>query len=126
MAFTSKDSHYSVKKAAVLLGIGSNNLYLVDVDSAGRMKVDHLENEIERALKEGALPFMVSATSGTTVLGAMDPLEGIADVCKKYGLWLHVDAAWGGGLLMSQKHRHHLKGIERYFPYSIILQTFYI
>lgn len=93
----------------------------MDVDSAGRMKVDHLEIEIERALEEGALPFMVSATSGTTVLGAMDPLEGIADVCKKYELWLHVDAAWGGGLLMSQKHRHILRGIERFSPQQIIL-----
>jgi sulfinoalanine decarboxylase len=113
VALASRDAHYSIKKAAVLLGIGSDNLYLVDVDSAGRMDVNHLRSEIERALSENALPFMVAATSGTTVLGAMDPLEGIADVCKQYGLWLHVDAAWGGGALMSRKHRQLLKGIER-------------
>ena len=51
--------------------------------------------------------------SGTTVLGAIDPLDGIADICSEYGIWMHVDAAWGGGILMSNKHRQLLKGIER-------------
>jgi hypothetical protein len=51
---------------------------------------------------------------GTTVLGAFDPIPEIADLCSKYRLWLHVDAAWGGGALMSKKHRHLLEGIERY------------
>lgn len=50
---------------------------------------------------------------GTTVLGSTDPLDGIADICQEYGMWMHVDAAWGGGALMSAKHRHILKGIER-------------
>lgn len=113
VVLTSRDAHYSVQKAAFLLGIGSANLYLVNVDEAGRMDLNHLRSEIERALRENARPFMVSATSGTTVLGAMDPLEGIADICQEYGLWMHVDAAWGGGALMSSKHRHLLKGIER-------------
>lgn len=72
------------------------------------------EKEILRAKQEGASPFMVSATAGTTVLGAFDPLEKIADLCQKYNLWLHVDAAWGGGAMMSQKYRGLLKGIERY------------
>jgi glutamate/tyrosine decarboxylase-like PLP-dependent enzyme len=51
---------------------------------------------------------------GTTVLGAFDPIPEIADLCSKYKLWLHVDAAWGGGALISKKHRHLLEGIERY------------
>ena len=63
---------------------------------------------------------MVSATAGTTVLGAFDPLEKIADLCQKYNLWMHVDAAWGGGALMSQKYRGLLKGIERYVSNSRI------
>lgn len=66
-----------------------------------------------RAKSEGALPFMVSATAGTTVIGAFDPLEQIADLCQKYNLWMHVDAAWGGGALMSKKYRTLLKGVER-------------
>ncbi|KAI4548710.1 hypothetical protein MG293_001040 [Ovis ammon polii] len=62
---------------------------------------------------KGAVPFLVSATSGTTVPGAFDPLEAIADVCQHHGLWLHVDVAWGGSVLLSQTHRHLLAGIQR-------------
>lgn len=52
--------------------------------------------------------------TGTTVLGAFDPILALADVCEAHGLWLHVDAAWGGGALVSRRHRHLLSGIERY------------
>lgn len=95
------------------MGIGSDNVYQIETDARGKLKPDHLEKEILRAKEEGALPFMVSATAGTTVLGAFDPLEDIANLCEKYGLWMHVDAAWGGGALMSQKYRQLLKGIQR-------------
>ncbi|XP_058447486.1 cysteine sulfinic acid decarboxylase [Malaya genurostris] len=111
--FTSEDAHYSVKKLASFMGIGSDNVYPIRTNSIGKMRVDCLEAEILRAISEGALPFMVSATAGTTVIGAFDPLEQIADLCQKYKLWLHVDAAWGGGALMSKKYRGLLKGIER-------------
>lgn len=57
--------------------------------------------------------FVCAVNAGTTVLGAFDPLEKIADLCKKYNVWMHVDAAWGGGALVSQKYRKLLKGIER-------------
>ncbi|KAI1237182.1 hypothetical protein IHE44_0014438 [Lamprotornis superbus] len=66
--------------------------------------------------EHGYVPLFVNATAGTTVYGAFDPIQEIADICEKYNLWLHVDAAWGGGLLMSRKHRHKLNGIERYQP----------
>lgn len=111
--FTSEDAHYSVKKLASLLGIGSDNVYQIKTDPRGRMDVNHLIAEIQRSLKEGAAPFMVSATAGTTVLGAFDPINKIADICEKYKLWLHVDAAWGGGALVSKVHRHLLHGIQR-------------
>ncbi|KDR09499.1 Cysteine sulfinic acid decarboxylase, partial [Zootermopsis nevadensis] len=111
--FTSEDAHYSIKKMASLLGLGSDNVYLVHCNSKGKMDVQHLEQQIQTALEEGAVPFMVSATAGTTVLGAFDPIPEIADLCSKYKLWLHVDAAWGGGALVSKKHRHLLEGIER-------------
>ncbi|XP_037024547.1 acidic amino acid decarboxylase GADL1 [Bradysia coprophila] len=112
--FTSEDSHYSVQKLASFMGIGSDNVYKIKTDMRGKLRVDHLEMEIERVKTEGnAIPFMVSATAGTTVLGAFDPLDDIADLCKKHNLWMHVDAAWGGGALMSQKYRALLKGIER-------------
>lgn len=111
--FTSEDAHYSVKKLACFMGIGSDNVYLIKTDKVGKMDPDHLESEVQRALSEGAAPFMVSATAGTTVYGAFDPLPQIADICQKYNLWMHVDAAWGGGALISQKYRKLLEGVER-------------
>lgn len=95
------------------LGIGSDNVYIVKTDSRGCMSISHLVEKIKCAIKEGAAPFMVSATAGTTVLGAFDPLNEIADVCEQYNLWLHVDAAWGGGALVSQNYRYLLSGIHR-------------
>uniref|UniRef100_A0A4W6DUM1 Glutamate decarboxylase 3 n=1 Tax=Lates calcarifer TaxID=8187 RepID=A0A4W6DUM1_LATCA len=62
---------------------------------------------------QGLVPFYVNATAGTTVYGAFDPLNAIADICHRHTLWMHVDAAWGGGLLMSDRHRKKLQGIER-------------
>ncbi|XP_066991602.2 cysteine sulfinic acid decarboxylase [Anabrus simplex] len=111
--FTSEGAHYSIKKMASFMGIGSDNVYLVRTDSRGKMEVAHLEQLVEQALEEGALPFMVSATAGTTVLGAFDPISSISDVCIKHNMWLHVDAAWGGGALISKKYRHLLDGIHR-------------
>lgn len=94
------------------MGIGNDNCVLVRADKYGRMDAEDLENKIVAAIEDGATPFMVTATSGTTVFGAFDPLVPISFICKKYNLWLHVDAAWGGGALMSKKHRHLLNGIE--------------
>lgn len=111
--FTSKESHYSIKKAAAFLGLGTDSVRVVKADERGKMIPDDLERQIHMAEAEGTVPFMVSATSGTTVLGAFDPLEAIADVCQRHGLWLHVDAAWGGSVLLSQTHRHLLDGIQR-------------
>lgn len=95
------------------MGLGSDNVYKIRTDARGKMIPSHLEEEVVRAQKEGGKPFLVSATAGTTVLGAFDPLNEIADVCEKHNLWLHVDAAWGGGALMSRKYRQLLSGIER-------------
>ncbi|XP_051812384.1 acidic amino acid decarboxylase GADL1-like isoform X1 [Acanthochromis polyacanthus] len=113
VVFTSQECHYSITKAAALLGIGTKNVYVVPSDQRGKMIVSALENKIKTAKSEGAFPFMVNATAGTTVLGAFDPIEEIADICEKHNLWLHVDACWGGAALMSKKHKHLLKGIHR-------------
>lgn len=110
--FTSEDAHYSVKKMAAFEGLGSDNVILVKTDSRGKMDPADLEACIQKTLAEGGLPFMVSATAGTTVLGAFDPLVKLREICTKYEMWLHVDAAWGGGALLSKKHRHLLSGIE--------------
>ncbi|XP_050509319.1 cysteine sulfinic acid decarboxylase [Diabrotica virgifera virgifera] len=111
--FSSDQSHYSITKLSSFLGIGSDNVYSIRSDKRGKLDVGHLREEIKRAIEEKAVPFMVSATAGTTVLGAFDPLDQIADLCEEYKLWLHVDAAWGGGALMSKKHRSLMYGIER-------------
>ncbi|RZF43142.1 hypothetical protein LSTR_LSTR012562 [Laodelphax striatellus] len=113
VVFTSEDAHYSIKKMAVLQGFGSDNAVIGETDARGRMDPRDLEAQVKDTLDQGALPMMVSATSGTTVLGAFDPLEDIYDICSKYEMWMHVDAAWGGGALLSPRHRHLLKGIER-------------
>lgn len=111
--FTSEDAHYSSGKLASYMGLGSDNVYKVKTCSRGKIIIEHLESEVLRAKSEGAVPFLVVATAGTTVLGAFDPIDKIADLCKKHNMWLHVDAAWGGGALMSSKYRHLLNGIER-------------
>ncbi|XP_048867319.1 glutamate decarboxylase 1 [Brienomyrus brachyistius] len=111
--FTSEHSHYSIRKAAGVLGIGTENVFLVKCDKRGKMIVSDLESSIARAMTGGWVPFYVNATAGTTVYGAFDPLPGIADVCERHGLWMHVDAAWGGGLLLSRRHAGKLRGIER-------------
>uniref|UniRef100_A0A8D0GMB7 Glutamate decarboxylase 1 n=1 Tax=Sphenodon punctatus TaxID=8508 RepID=A0A8D0GMB7_SPHPU len=111
--FASEHSHYSVKKAAAVLGIGTDNVIAVKCDERGKMIPYELEANILKAKRQGRVPLYVCATAGTTVYGAFDPLANIADICKKYDLWMHVDAAWGGGLLMTRKHSFKLNGIER-------------
>uniref|UniRef100_A0A8D0KY70 Glutamate decarboxylase like 1 n=1 Tax=Strix occidentalis caurina TaxID=311401 RepID=A0A8D0KY70_STROC len=105
--FTSEECHYSMKKAASFLGIGTENVYFIKTDERGKMIPEELE-------KQGSAPFLVCATAGTTVLGAFDPLDKIADICEKHGLWLHVDASWGGSALISRKHCRLLHGIHRF------------
>ncbi|XP_019410189.1 PREDICTED: glutamate decarboxylase 1 [Crocodylus porosus] len=111
--FTSEHSHYSIKKAGSALGFGTDNVILIKCNERGKIIPADLEAKILEAKEKGYVPLYVNATAGTTVYGAFDPIQEIADICEKYNLWLHVDAAWGGGLLMSRKHRHKLNGIER-------------
>ncbi|KAI1729293.1 pyridoxal-dependent decarboxylase conserved domain-containing protein [Ditylenchus destructor] len=112
-AFTSEDCHYSIKGAAAVLGIGTDNCFSIPTDYDGRMIPEALEQKILKCKSEGLYPFFVCATAGTTVYGSWDPLPQIADVCARHKVWMHVDAAWGGGLLLSPEHRHKLAGIER-------------
>ncbi|KAK6181016.1 hypothetical protein SNE40_008963 [Patella caerulea] len=110
---TSDKGHYSMKKGAAMLGLGIDNIIPVETDEIGRMKPEQLESTILDVKAQGRVPIMVNATAGTTVLGAYDPLNAIADICQKHGIWMHVDAAWGGGVLLSKKYRHLIAGIER-------------
>jgi glutamate/tyrosine decarboxylase-like PLP-dependent enzyme len=110
--FVSDQAHYSLARAAGLLGLGSSSVIAVATDGAGRMDARALEQRIARSASEGQRPLMVVATSGTTVLGAFDPLREIAAVAHRHGLWLHVDGAWGGPVLLSERHRALLDGSE--------------
>lgn len=111
--FTSEDAHYSLKKAAHWLGIGSDNCIAVSTNDRGQMSLDDLEVKIEAAKARGCDPFFVNATAGTTVLGAFDDIDGVANVAERHGLWLHVDACLGGSALLAYKHRNLLSGLQR-------------
>lgn len=88
-------SHYSVGKSASLLGLGLDNVVKVETDAEGRMIPKALREAVAAARAGGGEPFFVGATSGTTVLGAFDPLDELADVCRDEGLWLHCDVSVG-------------------------------
>ncbi|MDA3805128.1 aspartate aminotransferase family protein [Clavibacter sp. CT19] len=109
----SEVGHFSVEKSARILGLAPDAVIRVPADDAMRMRVDALERELARCYAAGLLPIAVVATAGTTDFGSVDPLPVIGDVCRREGIWLHVDAAYGGGLLTSLRHRRLLDGIER-------------
>lgn len=105
--------HYSIGKGVAFMGMGLDNLINVKTDANGKMIPEDLEKKILEAKAEGKTPYFVNATAGTTVFGAFDPIDEIADICQKYNLWMHVDGAWGGGALLSKTYSPLLKGVER-------------
>jgi glutamate/tyrosine decarboxylase-like PLP-dependent enzyme len=111
--FVSDSGHYSAGKAAALLGLGLDAVVSVDTDPDGAMLPAALDAAVERADAAGRRPLAVIATAGTTVTGAFDPLEPIADLCARRDMWMHVDGAYGGSALFSTTHRHRLAGIKR-------------
>lgn len=112
-AFINDQAHYSFETAANILGIGAENVVKVKSDENGKMIPSELEAEILKSKEKGEQPFFVVATCATTLLGSYDPLEEMAEICKRHSIWLHADGAFGGSLLLSQKHRHLMKGLER-------------
>ncbi|MFF0202272.1 lysine decarboxylase DesA [Streptomyces sp. NPDC005017] len=111
--FASEVSHFSVKKSAKLLGLGPDAVVSVPVDHDKRLQTVALARELERCREAGLVPMAVVATAGTTDFGSIDPLPEIAELCAQYGTWMHVDAAYGCGLLTSLRRRELLDGIER-------------
>ena len=110
---TSEVSHFSVQKAAALLGLGYDAVIAVPCDADKRMDLEALETALKACDEAGRIPFAIVATAGTTDFGSIDPLPALAERCRQRGIWLHVDAAYGGGLLLSSRHRHWLAGIEQ-------------
>ncbi|MFE5946142.1 pyridoxal phosphate-dependent decarboxylase family protein [Streptomyces sp. NPDC056480] len=111
--FSSECSHFSVQKSAGLLGLGQDAVISIPVDRNKRMQSVVLAAELEACRAEGLVPMAVVATAGTTDFGSIDPLPEIAALADEYGAWMHVDAAYGCGLLASPTRRGLLSGIER-------------
>ncbi|HVZ60569.1 MAG TPA: pyridoxal-dependent decarboxylase [Terriglobales bacterium] len=110
--YASAESHHSLEKSTGLLGIGRKPLRRIAVNERLRMRIDELERAVDLDAQAGYTPLCVVATAGTTNSGAIDDIPALADFCQRRGLWLHVDAAFGGGLVFSDRHRHLLRGIE--------------
>jgi aromatic-L-amino-acid decarboxylase len=113
VVYTSVEAHRSVDKAAAILGIGLDNVRHIPVDDQYRMRVDLLAKAIEADRRAGLAPFCVVATSGTVTTGSIDPLNEIADLCSREGLWLHVDGAYGALFRLSASTFDLLDGIGR-------------
>jgi len=111
--YTSRDCHIAWLKVAHQAGVGRAALRLIDTDGRGRMDPRALAQAIAADRANGAVPVMVVATAGTTGAGMIDPLHACADIAQQEHLWYHIDAAWGGAALASNRLRPVLAGIER-------------
>ncbi len=108
-----EQAHYCVKRAAQIMGWGERGAYPVPANSEYSLDADKLEEAYNQASKEGRKVIAVVASSCSTSTGAFDPIDKIADFCEKHNLWLHIDGAHGASMILSEKYKHVLKGIER-------------
>lgn len=112
VAFASTAAHTSLRKAAMLLGLGTDAIVPVETDPNGRMRPDALEDAVSDASAAGNRPFCVFGTAGTTTTGNVDPLDELASVAARHDCWFHVDAAYGGALAFAPDRQHLLNGVE--------------
>lgn len=110
--YSSEVSHFSMEKSCHLMGMGYDAVVKVPVDQAMKMDTAKLEKLIQADLAAGNLPFCVAATVGTTDFGSIDPLIELREICDRYGLWLHADAAYGSGMILSRKYAGRISGIS--------------
>jgi aromatic-L-amino-acid/L-tryptophan decarboxylase len=111
--YTSEQSHSSIEKGAIAIGIGQKNVRKIPVDAEYRMRPDALAGAIEQDQAAGLRPFCVVATVGTTSTTSIDPVEQIAPIAERHGAWLHVDAAYAGVAAVAPELQHVLRGCER-------------
>lgn len=109
----SPHNHYSVTRAAGILGLGSHSIEALEVDDLGRIVPDRLPRALQRLRDAGRRPMALVANAGSTALGLYDPLDEIGDFCREEGIWLHVDGAHGASALLSPRLRPLLRGIEK-------------
>jgi aromatic-L-amino-acid decarboxylase len=111
--YLSTEGHHSFDKVAHATGLGRDALRFVPVDARLRMDPEALERQIVADRARGDLPFLIVGTAGTTSAGVIDPLPALAEIARRQGLWYHVDAAWGGAAIVSDRLRPLLAGIEQ-------------
>jgi len=111
--YASQEAHATIAEAADMMGMGERAVRSIPTDEAFRMRADELERAVADDLASGLHPFCVVATAGSTATGAIDPIPAVADICERHGLWLHVDAAYGGAAAFSPELRPLLAGIDR-------------
>jgi len=112
VAYASAEAHGCIAQAMELAGVGSTHLRSIPVDSAGAMRTDLLQAAIDGDIGAGLSPFLIVGTAGTVNTGAVDPLQNLALTAQKYGLWFHVDGAFGALAALSPALRPRLSGIE--------------
>lgn len=110
--YTSEISHFSMEKSAHILGLGYQSVVKVPVDDKKRMDITILKQLIQKDIEEGNIPFLAVATVGTTDFGSIDSIKEISELCKKHNMWLHADAAYGSGVILSEEYKHRLDGIN--------------
>jgi aromatic-L-amino-acid decarboxylase len=113
IVYTSEQSHSSIEKGAIAVGIGQDNVRKVPVDSSFAMRADALAKMIEDDKASGKLPACIVATIGTTSSTSIDPLNEVVEIAEKHNVWVHVDAAYAGAAAILPEHRHILAGVER-------------
>ena len=110
--YASAEAHHSIDKSAGLLGLGRKALRRIAVNENIQLDPRILQQTVEADLASAKKPFCVVATTGTTNTGAVDDLVALAEICRRYDLWLHVDGAYGGSIIFSDQHRDLLRGVE--------------
>jgi diaminobutyrate-2-oxoglutarate transaminase len=108
----SDNAHFTVQKSAALLGLGERSVISIPCNKQGEMNVAALIKTVNELRNQGLYPFALVGTAGTTDMGAIDDLNALADVAQAHQLWFHVDAAYGGALMLS-RYRDRLSGLER-------------
>lgn len=111
--YTTRHVHHCFGKALKIAGMQEAIVRHVAMDERFRMRTEDLEPQIRRDVDQGLRPFMIFASAGTTNAGAVDPISGLSPLARKYGLWLHVDAAYGGFFLLAEEGRKTLKGLDK-------------
>lgn len=117
--YTSVESHYSTPKNAAFAGIGRDNVRKVGTDANGRMDNKLLREAIEADIANGLHPILINCTAGTTVLAAFDDLVGASEIAKEFGIWLHVDGAYCGSVIFSDRYKHLIKGVENVDSFTL-------